>query len=107
MKNTPDNLTPKDVRRGLNLSLICGTLGMIWVAVALTMPMALYLEALGAGGVAIGLLTMLPQVAMIVQIPSTFFIERLSCRKGICIGAALLSRAVSISQSSEERSLWK
>ncbi len=94
MKNRPDNLTPKEVRRGLALSLTGSTLGMIWVAVALTMPMALYLETLGAGGVAIGLLTMLPQIAMIVQIPSTFFIERLSRRKGICISTALISRAV-------------
>ncbi len=94
MKNSTNILSPKQVRRGLALSLAGSTLGMVWVAIALTMPMALYLEALGAGGIAIGLLTMLPQIAMIVQIPSTFFIERLPRRKGFCIGTALISRAV-------------
>jgi len=94
MKKPHENLTPKDVRRGLNLSLVGGTLGMFWVAVALTMPMSLYLETLGAGGMAIGLITMLPQFAMIVQIPSTFFIERLSRRKGFSVGTALVSRVV-------------
>ncbi len=95
MTHFPSNtLSKKAVRSGLSLSLIGGALGMVWVAVALTMPMALYLETLGAGGFAIGLLTMLPQIAMIVQIPSTFFVERLPSRKGFCVGTALISRAV-------------
>jgi HEAT repeat protein/MFS family permease len=86
------SLSQKQVRRGLALSVISSTLGMVWVAAALNIPMALYLEALGADGLALGLLAMLPQIAMIVQIPSTFFIERRSSRKGVWFVCALVSR---------------
>ena len=68
---TSASFSPKQIRRGLNLSVLASTLGMVWIAAVLNIPMALYLEALGAGGLAIGLLAMLPQIAMIVQVPST------------------------------------
>lgn len=97
MSFTPiEHLSPRQARRGMDLSIIAGTLGMVWVAAALNIPMALYLEALGAGGLALGLLAMLPQIAMIVQVPSTFFIERLRGRKGVWFFCALISRLVYI-----------
>jgi HEAT repeat protein/MFS family permease len=89
-------LTPKQIRNGLNLSMIASTLGMVWVAAALNIPMALYLEALGAGGLALGLLAMLPQIAMIVQVPSTFFVEKKARRKGVWFVCALFSRMIYI-----------
>lgn len=69
---------------------------MVWIAAVLNIPMALYLEALGAGGLAFGLLAMLPQIAMVVQIPSTFFVEKRRTRKGIWFVCALFSRLVYI-----------
>lgn len=94
MKPVLSTLSPKQVRRGLNLSMISSTLGMVWVAAALNIPMALYLEALGAGGLALGLLAMLPQIAMVVQVPSTFFVEKRARRKGVWFVCALFSRAI-------------
>ena len=94
MKNPPTSLSPKQIRHGLNLSTTAGVLAMAWAAVAVNIPMALYLETLGASGIAIGLLTMLPLVAMIVQIPSTFIVERLSGRKKFVAITAFLARIV-------------
>lgn len=91
---TTASLSPKQVRRGLSLSILAGILGTVWVAAVFNIPMALYLEALGAGGLALGLLAMLPQISMVVQIPSTFFVERKTSRKGIWFVCALFSRIV-------------
>ncbi|QHI69016.1 MFS transporter [Tichowtungia aerotolerans] len=93
---TTRSLSPKQIRRGLAFSVLSSTLGMVWVAAVLNIPMALYLEALGAGGLAIGLLAMLPQIAMMVQIPSTFFVEKRTSRKGVWFVCALFSRLIYI-----------
>ena len=94
MKPVSTPLSQKQIRNGLNLSVLSGVLGMVWVAATLNIPMAMYLEALGATGFALGLLAMLPQISMIVQIPATLFIEKRASRKEVWFICALLSRVV-------------
>ena len=94
IKPVSEPLSQKQIRNGLNLSVLSGVLGMVWVAAALNIPMAMYLEALGATGFALGLLAMLPQISMIVQIPATLFIEKRASRKEVWFISALLSRIV-------------
>jgi len=96
MKPESEPLSPKQIRNGLNLSVMAGMLGMVWAVAALNIPMAMYLEALGATGFALGLLAMLPQIAMMVQIPATLFVEKRASRKGVWFICALLSRVVYI-----------
>ena len=50
---------------------------------AMGIPLSMFLEALGATGVQIGLAVTVQQVAMIVQIPSALIAGRLKTRKRI------------------------
>jgi MFS family permease len=79
---TPDGrrISPGAVERGLRINIAAGSLGMIWV-VALGLTTTLFMEALGASGVQIGLVVTVQQLAMAVQIPAAYFAERLVARK--------------------------
>ncbi len=78
---THDLLHPAQIQRGLRINMAAGALGMCWVALAFTLPLTMFLEALGASGPQIGLAATLQQLAMAVQIPAALWVERLSRRK--------------------------
>jgi MFS family permease len=91
---TRDNLSPAQIQRGLRWNILAGLLGTFWIAMALTMPLTLFLEALGASGKQLGLSATLQQVAMAVQIPAALWVDRLSRRKPFWAGLAIAHRAV-------------
>ncbi len=74
-------IAPGSLRRGLDLSITAGSLGMVWFAVALNMPFVMLLEALGASGVLLGISSTIRQIAILGQIPGSFLMERLPHRK--------------------------
>lgn len=87
-------ITELSLQRGLRVNILAGALGMSWAAMCQGMPLTMLLEALGASGVTMGLLSTVAQLAFLIQIPSTFLIERLSSRKRYWAPIVLASRAV-------------
>ncbi len=88
-------LNEREIRRGLRVNILAGSLGMAFVAVAFGVPITMLLERLGATGAQIGLLATFQQVAMLAQIPAALIAPRLASRK---IGFASLALA--------HRALW-
>ncbi len=74
-------LDPARIRRGLRTNIFAGMLGTAWIAMALTLPLTLLLEALGASGKQVGLAATVQQLAMAVQLPAALWVDRLPRRK--------------------------
>lgn len=91
---TIDQPSERQIRQGMRINIVAGSLGMVFVAAALGMPLTMLMEALGASGVLIGLLGTVQQVAMAVQIPASLFAERLAARKKFWAIVALIHRAL-------------
>jgi MFS family permease len=69
------------LRQGMYTNILAGSVGMVWSAIAGGMPVTMFMDALGAGGVIIGLATTVQNVAMLMQIPAALVGELLSQRK--------------------------
>ena len=91
---THTDLSEFQTRRGLRLNMAAGTLGVCWMAMTVSMPLTMFLEALGAGGALIGLSVTVQQLAMAVQIPAALWVERLSRRKPFWALAAIPHRLI-------------
>jgi MFS family permease len=76
----------------MRINVIAGSLGMMWVAVAMGTPLTMFLERLGASGVLIGLTATVQQLAMLLQVPSSLFTERLAARKPFWAVVIILQR---------------
>lgn len=87
-------LTDKAVERGLRLNIIAGSLGTVWAAIAGGMPLTMFMNSIGASGVAIGLTVTVQQIAMALQIPAAMLAERLFNRKTFFVTAMLGHRAL-------------
>ncbi len=81
-----------DVQRGIRVNMLSGVLGMAFVAVTMSMPMTMLLEALEAGGVMIGLFGLLQNGALVMQIPGAIIVERLASRKRFWVFTSLTHR---------------
>lgn len=85
-------LTDADIRRGMRINIIAGCLGNIWGNIVGGMPLTMFMKALGASGVMIGLAGTVGQLAMVLQIPSALVAERLPARKPYWGSTVLLHR---------------
>ncbi|OGV75238.1 MAG: hypothetical protein A2269_07245, partial [Lentisphaerae bacterium RIFOXYA12_FULL_60_10] len=85
-------ITERRVRRGIRISIMAGCLGMSWWAMTQGMTVTLFMEALGASGVLIGLAASVQQVAFLVQVPFALVAERLRSRKPFWASVMLFSR---------------
>lgn len=86
-------ISERELRRGMRINILAGSAGMMWAAVAGGMPLTMFLEAIKAPGVLIGLSTTVQQFAMLLQVPAAFFGETLRSRKLFWCVIALLHRA--------------
>lgn len=87
-------LSDKAVARGLRLNILAGSLGTIWVSIAGGMPLTMFMNSIGASGVAIGMTATVQQISMALQIPAAILAERLLRRKPYVIGSFLGHRAL-------------
>lgn len=78
---TVSELTEREVRRGLRINILAGSLGMAFIAVAFGVPITMLMERLGATGEQIGLLSTVQQLAMLAQIPAAIIAPWLPTRK--------------------------
>jgi len=91
---TGRRITSLQVQQAMRVNIGAGCLGMLWFAMSVNMPLTMFMEAVGAGGVLIGLLTAVRQCVMAIQIPSAFISEHLGSRKRFWARTALMHRAV-------------
>jgi len=85
-------LPPDQLRRAMRYNMIAGSLGMPWLAVALGMPLILWLEWIGARGWQIGLIVTIQQLMVIFQIPSAMLAERMVRHKNVWATLAIPHR---------------
>jgi MFS family permease len=85
-------ITPARTRLGLRINTGVGALGMMWFALAIGMPLTMFMERLGASDVTIGMVVTVQCLAMIMQVPSAFLAERLTNRKLYWGTTALIHR---------------
>lgn len=83
---------PPRLIRNLTFSVTASTIGTAWVAVAMGVPWTMLLLRLGASGTEIGLATTVQQIAVVGQIVSTLFTERLPRRRGLWMVLAMFHR---------------
>lgn len=81
IKTNGQPLTDRDVRRGLRINIVAGSLGTIWGVIVGGMPLTMFMKCIGASGVMIGLTSTVGQLAMLLQVPAALMAERLPARK--------------------------
>jgi len=86
-------INDRRLRAGMRTNIIAGSFGMVWVAIAGGMPITMFMDAIGASGVAIGMAMTVQQFAMLLQVPAAFVGEMLATRKVYWGVLALLHRA--------------
>ena len=86
-------INERRLRDGMRTNIIAGSFGMVFVAIAGGMPVTMFMDAIGAGGVAIGMSVTVQQFAMLLQVPAAFVGEMLTTRKPYWGTMVLLHRA--------------
>ncbi len=88
----PRALTASRVRMGMRTNIMAGSLGSVWVAVVMGMPLTMLLEALGATGAAMGLAQSVRQLTMVLQVPGALLAGIARRRKPFWAAMTLLQR---------------
>jgi MFS family permease len=84
--------TEQQVRAGLRMNIIGAGFGVVWFVIVQGLPLIMLLEALGASGVLIGMISMLNQAAMLIQIPASLLADKLIHRKRFWFITVMLAR---------------
>jgi len=87
-------ITRLQIQRGMRINIGAGCLGMIWMAMSINMPLAMFMEAIGTSGFLIGLMMTIRFMAMLVQIPGALISERLESRKPMWAWLAIIHRSL-------------
>lgn len=67
---------------------------MLWMSLSVGLPLTMFMEALGASGVLIGLITAVRLTSMAAQIPGAMLAEAMGSRKRVWAALALSHRAL-------------
>jgi len=78
----------------MRLSIFAGCLGMLWMSLSVGLPLTMFMEALGASGVLIGLITAVRLTSMAAQIPGAMLAEAMGSRKRVWAALAISHRAL-------------
>ena len=78
----------------MRLSVLAGCLGMMWMSLSVGLPLTMFMEAVGASGVMIGLLATIRLTCMAAQIPGAMLSEHLGSRKRVWATLAVTHRAL-------------
>lgn len=91
-KNPVPEFTEQQIRKGLRTNIIAAGFGIVWFVMVQGLPLIMLLEALGATGVMIGMISTLNQTAMLIQIPASLLADKLVHRKRFWFITVLLSK---------------
>ncbi len=89
-----ETLSRRQIARSTRLSIFAGCLGMLWMSLSVGLPLTMFMEALGASGVLIGLITAVRLASMAAQIPGAMLAEAMGSRKRVWAALALSHRAL-------------
>ena len=67
---------------------------MLWVSLSVGLPLTMFMEAIGASGVMIGLLATVRLMSMAAQIPGAMLSEHMGSRKHVWAALAIVHRAL-------------
>ncbi|NOU36030.1 MAG: hypothetical protein HOO88_04610 [Kiritimatiellaceae bacterium] len=93
-EHAPHEFTELQVRAGLRTNILAASFGMVWFIIIQGLPLIMLLEALGASGVMIGMISMLNQIAMLIQIPASLLADKLIHRKRFWFVTVTLARLI-------------
>lgn len=85
-------LSPDELERSIRRNILAGASGMVWMTVAIGMPLPLLMEAIGATGVQLGILAGAWQFALLAQVACALSTERLGRRKPFWAGISIVHR---------------
>jgi len=85
-------ITHAQVQQSLRVTVLASSFGTIWMAMTLTMPLNLFMEAIGASGVVIGLLTTVRMFAAGMQVPAALISEKIGSRKRFMVVSGIVHR---------------
>ena len=78
----PENsLSEQELEMSMRRNVAAGALGTVWTVAVYGLPLPLLMQAIHASGFQLGLMGAIRQAAMLAQLPSAFFVERLHRRK--------------------------
>lgn len=80
------------LQRGLRFNIIAGALGTAWVVMTQGVPLTMFLEALNASGIMMGLAVTIMQATPIAQLIGALIADRLTTRKTLWTVIILISR---------------
>jgi MFS family permease len=87
-------ISQRDLYLSMGVNTAAGSLGAVWLAMTYGMPLTMYMQAIGASGVAIGTVSTVRLLAMAAQIPGALASEGLASRKPFWCGCALVHRMI-------------
>jgi len=87
-------ISQRDLLVSMGVNIVAGSFGSAWFAMTLGMPFTMFMQAIGASGVVIGLVTTVRLLVMTVQIPAALASENLASRKPFFSRFALVHRSL-------------
>src|SRR5688500_4141623 len=87
-------LSPEELERSLSRNTLAGFFGMLWMTAALGVPLPLLMQAVGASGFQLGLLSGTWQIATLAQIVSALAVENFPRRKPYWAAVSLVHRSL-------------
>jgi MFS family permease len=88
-EGTPVALPISQVQRGMRVSIVEGIFAQVFISVTLGSFVTAFALFLGANDFTLGLITALPVLSQLVQLPAAWLIERLGNRKAITFWGGL------------------
>jgi MFS family permease len=85
-------ISRRDLFVAMGVNTLAASFGSVWLAMTFTMPLVMFMQAIGASGVLIGLVSTVRLVAVSAQIPAALASEHLISRKGFWGRFALVHR---------------
>jgi MFS family permease len=85
-------ISQRDLFVAMGVNTLAASFGMVWLAMTYTMPLIMFMQAIGASGLMIGLVTTVRAIAISAQIPAALASENLHTRKPFWSRFALTHR---------------
>ena len=85
-------ISQRDLYVAMGVNTVAASFGSVWLAMTFSMPLIMFMQAIGASGVVIGLVTTVRAMAVSAQIPAALASESLLSRKPFWSRMALVHR---------------
>jgi MFS family permease len=85
-------ISQRDIFVAMGINTLAASFGTVWLAMTYTMPLVMFMQAIGASGLVIGLVTTVRYIAVSAQIPAALASENLLERKPFWSRFALTHR---------------